>query len=127
MKKLIFHNIQQKTPVLESPFNLEYCEIFIRAPILKNICKGLLLKIYSWSWEKLKIFDKAGLFKRLFCVGELVKITICLKLVTIILELWYVSTHIYVVSENIAFSTRTFLILLMSADYAFRTRFPDCS
>ena len=37
-----------------------------------------------------------------------------LKLVRIMLELetWYVSTHTYVVSENIPFSTKAILILL---------------
>ena len=31
------------------------------------------------------------------------------------LEIWYVRTHIYLVSENIPFSTKTALFLLMSA------------
>ena len=31
------------------------------------------------------------------------------------LQIWYVSTHRYVVLENIPFSTKTTLILLMSA------------
>ena len=31
------------------------------------------------------------------------------------LQIWYVSTHTYVVLENIPFSTKTTLILLMSA------------
>ena len=30
-------------------------------------------------------------------------------------EIWYVSTHVYAVSENIRFSTKALLILLMSA------------
>ena len=32
-----------------------------------------------------------------------------------VFEIWYVSTHTYAVSENIPFSTKTLLILLMSA------------
>ena len=31
---------------------------FLRAPILKNICKLLLLKMCSWNWEKLKFIYK---------------------------------------------------------------------
>ena len=27
---------------------------FLRAPILKNICEWLLLKMYPWNWETLK-------------------------------------------------------------------------
>ena len=42
-------------------------------------------------------------------------IKICLKLVRIMLETWYVSTHTYLVPEDILFSTKTTLILLMSA------------
>ena len=41
------------------------------------------------------------------------KITACLKLIRIMLvrHVWYISTHTYVVSENILFSTKTVLIL----------------
>ena len=45
--------------------------------------------------------------------GEGSKITsleLCYKL-----DIWYVSTHRYVVSENIPFSTKALLILLMPA------------
>ena len=50
------------------------------------------------------------------CVGgAVVKLNSCLKLFRITLEIWYVSTHPYVVSENITFSTKAPLILLMSA------------
>ena len=42
-----------KTPVLEPLFSSEYCE-YLRAPILKNICVRLLLKMCLWNWEKLK-------------------------------------------------------------------------
>ena len=31
---------------------------FLIAPILKNICERLLLKMYSWNWEKIKIVHK---------------------------------------------------------------------
>ena len=31
---------------------------FLSAPILKNICQRLLLKMCSWNWEKLKIILK---------------------------------------------------------------------
>ena len=41
--------------------------------------------------------------------------TPCLKIARIMLECWYVSTHIYVVSENITFTTKALLIFLMSA------------
>ena len=30
----------------------------LRAPILKNICERLLLKMCSWNWEKTKIVHK---------------------------------------------------------------------
>ena len=33
-------------------------------------------------------------------------------------QIWYVSTHTYVVSENISLSTKTTLTLLMSAFFA---------
>ena len=36
----------------------------------------------------------------------------CLKLVRIMLETWYVSRHIHVVSKNIPFRTKALLILL---------------
>ena len=39
----------------------------------------------------------------------------CLKLVRIMLEIWYIGTHPYTVLENIPFSTKTLLILLISA------------
>ena len=35
------------------------------------------------------------------------------------LEIWYVSRHTYAVSENIPFSTKTFLILQMSSFFFF--------
>ena len=47
--------------------------------------------------------------------GGVVKLPTCLKLVGIMLETWHVSTDTYVVSENIAFISKTLLILLMSA------------
>ena len=50
-------------------------------------------------------------------------IKICLKLVRIILETWYVSTHTYLVPENIPFSTKTTLILLMSAFFCKKKTF----
>ena len=31
---------------------------FLRAPILKSICERLLLKMFSWNWEKLKFLHK---------------------------------------------------------------------
>ena len=49
----------RETPVLESLFNSEYCEIFKSSYfILKNICVPMLLKICSWNWEKLKFIHK---------------------------------------------------------------------
>ena len=51
-----------------------------------------------------------------FAVGEGSKTTPCLNVVRIILEAWnLVSTHTYAVLENMAFSTKTSLVLLMSA------------
>ena len=41
----------------------------------------------------------------------------------IILQIWHVSTHLYVVSEYIPFSTKALLILLMSAIFAKNQRF----
>ena len=58
-----------------------------------------------------------GLFRGSFKgEEERYKITTCLKLVRIMLklEIWHVSTNTYVVSENIPFSTKAVLILLMS-------------
>ena len=43
------------------------------------------------------------------------KITPCLKLVRIMLEIWYVSTHTCKFSEDVPFSPKTLLILLTSA------------
>ena len=48
------------------------------------------------------------------CV-EVVKVPLLLKRVRITLEIWLVSTQKYVVLENIPFSTKALLILLMSA------------
>ena len=39
----------------------------------------------------------------------------CLKLIRIMLEIWYIGTHPYTVLENITFSTKTLLILLIPA------------
>ena len=39
------------------------------------------------------------------------------------LEFWYASTHIYVVSENIPFSTKALLILLMSTFFGKNSTF----
>ena len=48
-----------------------------------------------------------------------------LKLVIILreIQLWHVSTHTCVVSENISFNTRTLLILLMSAFFCKKSSF----
>ena len=47
-----------------------------------------------------------------------------LQLVRIMLQSWWcVSTHTYVVSENIPFSTKTVLILLMSAFFGKKLEF----
>ena len=37
---------------------IQNIEKFVRAPILKNICERLLLKMCLWNWEKLKIAHK---------------------------------------------------------------------
>ena len=50
----------------------------------------------------------------------------CLKLVRIMLESWNLArkyTHPYVVSENIPYSTKVFLILLMPAFFSKNQRF----
>ena len=39
------------------------------------------------------------------------------------LEVWHVSTHTYVVSENVTFNTKALLFLLMSAFFANNKRF----
>ena len=39
------------------------------------------------------------------------------------LEIWYVSTHTYVVSEKISFSTKALLILLMSVFFCQKSTF----
>ena len=50
-----------------------------------------------------------------------------LKLVRIMLETWtMVLKYTYLVSENVPFSTRTSLILLISADHASKVRLLDC-
>ena len=41
-----------------SPFFILSIAKFLRAPILKNICERLLLKMCSWNWEKLKFIHK---------------------------------------------------------------------
>ena len=41
-----------------SLFLIQNSAKFLRAPILKNICEQLILKMCSWNWEKLKIVDK---------------------------------------------------------------------
>ena len=38
-----------------SLFFIQNIAKFLSAPILKNICERLLLKMRSWNWEKLKI------------------------------------------------------------------------
>ena len=53
----------------------------------------------------------------------MVKLPTCLKLVGIMLETWHVSTDTYVVSENIAFISKTLLILLMSAFFCQKSAF----
>ena len=59
-----------------------------------------------------------------FEVGEGLKLTPSrLKLIRIMLEIWHVSTHTYVVLENIPFSTKTLLILLMSTFFCKRSLF----
>ena len=67
-----------------------------------------------------------GLFRGSFKgEEERYKITTCLKLVRIMLklEIWHVSTNTYVVSENIPFSTKAVLILLMSIFFAQNSTF----
>ena len=44
--------------VCESVFLILSIAKFLRAPILKNICKRLLLKMCSWNWETLKFIHK---------------------------------------------------------------------
>ena len=46
-----------KTPVFEF-FLIQIIAKFFRAPIFKNICERLFLKMFSWNWEKLKSFHK---------------------------------------------------------------------
>ena len=46
-KGLKFCNIHRKIPVLESLFLQVYITKFLRAPILRNICGRLLLKVNS--------------------------------------------------------------------------------
>ena len=55
-------------------------------------------------------------------VGE--KLSLCLELCQK-LEIWYVSTHTYIVSENIPFSTKLLLILLMPAFFCEQSAFLD--
>ena len=54
IKKQLLENkqiqIHRKTPMLESLFNSKYKSL--EAPILKNICERLLLKMCSWNWQK---------------------------------------------------------------------------
>ena len=45
--------------VCESVFLTLSIVKFLRAPVLKNICKRLLLKICSWNWETLKFIHKS--------------------------------------------------------------------
>ena len=50
-------NIHRKTPLLESLFNSEYCEIF-NSTYFEEHCERLLLKMCSWNWEKIEIVHK---------------------------------------------------------------------
>ena len=42
-----------------SPFLILSIAKFLRAPILKNICEWLLLKMCSWNWETLKFIIRS--------------------------------------------------------------------
>ena len=44
--------------VCENAFLILSIAKFLRAPILKKICKRLLLKMCSWNWETLKFIHK---------------------------------------------------------------------
>ena len=46
-------------PMCGSPFLILSIAKYLRPPILKNICKRLLLKICSWNWETLKFIHKS--------------------------------------------------------------------
>ena len=65
------------------------------------------------------ILNLGGIFRDLFLEEwEGGNITPCLKLARILcynLEIWYISTHSYLNSENIPFSAKVLLILLISA------------
>ena len=70
-KKL--RKLRRKTPELESFFkfcnkgfpiqvlSVKFAKT-LRTPTLKNICERLLLKIFSWNWEKLKFIHKGFWF-----------------------------------------------------------------
>ena len=81
----------------------------------------IILSSLKLSAEKPLIKQPFGSFMCFMCfmfyVLPPVPCPLCLKLVRSMLETWnwYVGTHTYVVSENIPFSTRNLLILLISA------------
>ena len=74
------------------------------------------IKVTLLNYNNLFNFNLAELFRGLFCGGGGGG-GVCIQLVRIMLEIeiWYVSTNTYVILENIPFSTKNFLILLMSA------------
>ena len=74
------------------------------------------IKVTLLDYNNLFNLNLAELFRSSFCGGGGGG-GACIKLVRIMLEIeiWYVSTNTYVILENIPFSTKNFLILLMSA------------
>ena len=80
-------------------------------------------------WRNFFNPELGGLFRGSFGGGEGGKITYlpphCLKLVRIMLEteIWHASTHTWVVSENIPFSTKTLSNLLMLAFFSKKSAF----
>ena len=52
-----------------SPFLILSIAKFLRAPILKNICEQLLLKMCSWNWETLKLIIRSFNFRNKFMIG----------------------------------------------------------
>ena len=48
----------RKTPVLESLFNSEYCEMFKSTYFEEHLWTAASLKICSWNWEKLGFIHK---------------------------------------------------------------------
>ena len=92
--------------------------IFKRTPLVVasvNLWMNLQIIAFDGDIEK-NPYSKTNSVPNLIWVGFLgVRLGVGGKIIPLSKTCWYVTAHTYVVSENILFSTKFFLILLMSA------------